>query len=207
MKRIILSCSILTAVLFSSCSSTNHIIESPKSESIYKSSSRNIGDFNVDSVTKAPLRVQRQAIINLPPDKLFKKTFIDLPEWFSIVDSMSYDHSKSENGVGKPGAGSTRKCLSGNKHLAEKIHAYKHNKYYAFSVNKETSTYKLPIKNHLGAFLIEDKGNGKSLMTWRAYLDANPAILSPVLPIKLGGLVDKGLDKLIALYGGERLSN
>jgi len=62
------------------------------------------------------------------------------------------------------------------------------------------------MAKHMGVFIVEDDGQGGSLVTWRIYFDGTFIGVAPILSFILGNqVVDKGIDNLIKIYGGTNL--
>lgn len=119
----------------------------------------------------APLQIELRFRLALPAEEVFDLVSARLPEWFSAIHSVRWNHDKSARGAGRLGACSERVCDFGGKSLVERIVAVEPGRSYAYSVDMTRSQMKMPLRDHLGSFELTPRADGTEI-TWRQHFRA-----------------------------------
>lgn len=168
-------------------------------------SERRIGDFSVDSVTSAPLKIDVKFAIKVPQEKAFELVLRDLGSWFKEIGDITWNHERTKGASGDVGEQSSRVCAFGKDSLYEDIMFYDPPHAYAYRIDTVRSTAKFPIKNHLGVFIVEPGSGGESVITWRTYFNGK-GITAPLITFVMERrIIRKNLKTLIKQYGGRFL--
>lgn len=202
MKKLILT--LITIALFSlQASAAPQQGSEPRYTSHYRHADRQIGHFDVDQSTSAPLQIVLMARLNVPTDQAFDLVSRQLTSWVAQIPHVEWDHKNSTT-AGECGKGSVRVCAFGKGKIVENIAYWKEGAIYAYKADGERSTASFPIKNHLGVFIVESDGQGGSLITWRQYFNRKFSLMAPMVSWGMRTKVmEPGLRKLIAQHGGE----
>ena len=168
-------------------------------------SERRIGDFEVDSVTSAPLKIDVKFAIRVPQEKAFELVLRDLGSWFKEIGNISWNHERSDEGPDAVGARSSRVCEFGKDTLYEDIKFYDPPHAYAYRIDTVRSTAKFPIKDHLGVFIVERGSGDESVITWRTYFNGKGPAAPLITFVLKRKVIRKNLKTLIKQYGGRFL--
>jgi hypothetical protein len=165
---------------------------------------RKIGDFNVDSITTAPLQIEVALNLKVSQEKAFQLVFVHIASWFKEIDGIIWNNSKSSMGASSPGLHSSRECGFDGKKLYENIVLYKPPHAYGYVIDMEKSTASFPVKDPLGVFLVKSVGENESTIIWRQYFNKkfHPAALI-IKPMVKNMMMKKNLKTLIKKYGGQ----
>lgn len=197
----------VAAVLLSACSMMPVEGTGPQYTSTYDRSTHQVNEFNVRSVTQAPEQITLMFRINVQPEEAFELVSDGekLSTWFTDIKNPKTDNTQSSNGPNAMGQGSVRSCSLDDDYLYEDIVYYDNEKLaYAYVIDMERSTLSFPISNQLSMFMVEDDGQGGSLITWRHYFDKNFHIAAPVLNFMMKTMVLKpAVENLFEQRGGE----
>lgn len=176
--------------------------ESPNVTSAYSEQSTEIGEIDVSSFIRAPLRNTVMAI--LKSDALTVQAVVanEIDQWADQVVTVDWDHSNSVV-PGKLGVGSVRICTFKNGKIAyEPILAYVPGELLAYTFDTEKSTQKLPIEDVFFIYTFETRDENQTLMTLRTYYAGKglPGVMAPVL---LGRQLRASHSVLVQNLGGE----
>lgn len=150
----------------------------------------------------APLQIELRFRLNLPASDVFELMTTRLPEWFSAVHGVRWNHDKSTRGAGRLGACSERVCDFGGKTLVEQIVAFEPGRSYAYSADMVRSEMKMPLRDHLGTFEVVAGPNGTEV-TWRQHFRALWFVPAFMLRWQMRDkLMRPAIDGLIAKHGG-----
>lgn len=119
----------------------------------------------------APLQIELRFRLALPTEEVFDLVSARLPEWFSAIHGVRWDHDKSSRGAGRLGACSERVCDFSGKTLVERIVAVEPGRSYAYSVDMTRSQMKMPLRDHLGSFELTPRADGTEVV-WRQHFRA-----------------------------------
>lgn len=119
----------------------------------------------------APLQIKLRFHVQIPSREAFDLVAIRLPEWFGRIREIRWDNTASERGPSQVGACSSRACSIDGKVVHEEIVSFKPGRSYAYRADMRRSTMKMPIRDHLGTFDVEDDDGGCTV-TWRQYFRA-----------------------------------
>lgn len=154
----------------------------------------------------APLQIALRFRLALPPAEVFDLVTTRLPEWFTAIHAITWDHSRSRRGVGNLGACSERVCDFGGKELVESIVELEPGRRCAYSVDMARSRMKMPLRDHLGTFDLEPDAEG-TVVTWRQHYRPLWFVPAAILRWQMRDkMMRPALDTLIERYGGEWLS-
>ena len=196
-------CALLILTCLSACTSFRTIPEGSEARltSIYDHSDRTVRDFQVDSITAAPLQIVVMAQIELAPEEVFKLTMSGFEEWVTQLSDVTYDNSGSDQEE-EVGGGSRRRSRFEGQRLVERIQFWDPPFAYGYSIQFDESSLTLPAKNHLGLFLVEPSEDG-SLLTWREYYDKTGGLVAFFVNSYLGNRIMRpALDRVTKAYGG-----
>lgn len=169
----------------------------------YQHADRTVDALRVDDFTDAPLQIVVMARVQTTPERAFQLVAIELDEWFLALGNIRFDNTRSVNGPSEIGAGSVRSCDLDGDLLVEDLLYWQPSRVYAYSIQFDKGTVKMPIENHLGVFIVEADGSGGSLITWRQYFNKRFHIMAPFLNYYMrNSLMKKGLGELIETHGG-----
>ena len=149
-----------------------------------------------------PLHIELRFTLSLPPEKVFDLVANRLPEWFSAIHAVSWDHSRSTHGAQQAGACSERSCDFGGKKLKEVMVSWEQGRRYSYRADLANSTMKMPLSNHLGSFELEPVAEGTQV-TWRQYF--TPAWFMPGAMLRWQmreRMMKPAVEKLMAVHGG-----
>jgi len=154
------------------------------------------------AVPDSPLQIELRFYLNLPPAEAFDLVATRMPEWFTLIHAVHWDHSRSTAGRGTPGACSERVCELGGKALREVIAEYHPGRSYAYRVDMARSELKMPMEDHLGTFEVAPAGS-QSLVTWRQHFRAKWYMPTAMLRWQLGTrMMRPAVQRLIDRFGG-----
>ena len=159
-----------------------------------------------EEIPQAPLQIELRFVLHLPPVAVFDLVAFRLPEWFGEIHAVQWDHTRSEEGSGLPGACSERACDFGGKILREQIVAFQPGRRYAYRADMDRSDLKMPLSDHLGTFDIEGVDGG-SLVTWRQYFRPRWFVPASLLRWQMRDrMMRPAVEGLIARHGGRWMS-
>ncbi len=149
-----------------------------------------------------PLKIELQFHLALPPEHVFDLVTTRLPEWFTAIHQVTWDHARSKRGPAALGACSERICDFGGKQLREEIVEVRAGRSYSYRADIERSTMKMPLASHLGTFELEpDEGGTK--VTWRQYFRAKWFVPAAMLRWQMRDkMMRPAVDGLLAKHGG-----
>jgi len=206
MKRFAIYGSVLMTlgIGLAACASLEKVREGEKREftTAYRHEDRLVEKFNVDNVTSAPLRFVVMADVHVPTRKAFDLVSKDLPSWVAKVKKVKWDNSHSEI-KGSYGAGSVRLCSFDGHKLVENITYWDEGRVYAYALDPERSDIPFPIKEHLGVMIVEDDGNGGSLITIREYYDKKFNLMAIIVTPYMRSMMVDSLENIVNKYGGQ----
>ncbi|MBI5071069.1 MAG: SRPBCC family protein [Deltaproteobacteria bacterium] len=154
------------------------------------------------AVPDSPLQIELRFYLDLPAAEAFDLVATRLPEWFTLIHAVHWDHSRSTAGRDTPGACSERVCALGGKALREVIAEYRPGRSYAYRVDTARSELKMPMRDHLGTFELAPAGN-QTLVTWRQHFRPRWYVPAAVLRWQLGErMMRPAVQRLIDRYGG-----
>ncbi|MEM0896519.1 MAG: SRPBCC family protein [Verrucomicrobiota bacterium] len=161
--------------------------------------------LEIESLAKAPLKLEMIARIDAPPSVVFEKVAYEIGDWFEGIGDIAYREGEKPLSREEISSGDSRTCAFNDKSLKEDIVFWNPDSGYAYSVDFDESTFKMPIKNHMGVFLIAPDGQGGSRLVWRQYYDPKRRATGPLVKFMLKRMMSDGLDNLITELGGQRL--
>jgi hypothetical protein len=156
----------------------------------------------LDVAPTSPLQIELVFDLKLPPEQGFDLVAHRLPEWFSTIHRVSWDHSRSTAGKSQVGACSERTCDFGGKALREVIHAYEPGRRYTYSADLDRSEMKMPLTEHFGSFEVSPTQEG-CRVTWRQHF--KPKWFAPGAMLRWqmrDKMMKPAVAKLIAAHGG-----
>ena len=120
----------------------------------------------------APLQSIQTLLLPMSPAEAFPLVHSGNADWSLQIETLSWDHSKSET-PGSLGMGSVRRCdfVGGAGTAYERMFAVEENRMIAYDLDMERSTVPLPIKDFFVIWTLEDKGADGTLVTTRIYYD------------------------------------
>lgn len=141
-------------------------------------------------MTDLPAQVAIGFYLKLPPEDAFKLLSVDLPKWINAIPSIEWDYrqSKSQN---KMDVGTQRTCAFGKDKAHENIIEYQYPSYYAYQIDFDKSTMKMPISDHLGIFRVSADNKGGSICSWEQRFNKKRHPLSPILNFMMQNFVLK----------------
>lgn len=150
----------------------------------------------------SPLQIELRFYLDLPPGEAFDLVAHRIPEWFTSIHAVHWDHSRSTAGGDRPGACSERVCELGGKALREVIAEYQPGRRYAYRADMARSEMKMPLEDHLGTFEVAAAG-GQSHVTWRQHFRAKWYVPAAMLRWQLGTrMMRPAVQRLIDRFGG-----
>lgn len=158
---------------------------------------RTFGDFSVDDVTSAPLRVQKQAQITVDRATLFNYLIQheQWNDWFEIIDSISVDNANAEVAGGN---GAIRTCnFKDGTSCNERIYAYLEPEQFAYAITGENP---FGVDGHLALIHLAETDSGSTALTYYQYFN-HPA--ASEFSANVDQLLTGGINRLIDRYGGE----
>jgi Polyketide cyclase / dehydrase and lipid transport len=156
--------------------------------------------------TGGALQIVLRFRLTLPAEEVFDLVAFRIPEWFGLVQEVRWDHSRSQAGTARAGVSSRRSCEIGGKVLEEEIVVFVPGRMYAYQADLVRSTLKMPIRNHLGMFMISPEGTA-SQVEWRQYFDTPPWPLSALVRWQMRSrMMLPAVRQLIARHGGGIIS-
>jgi uncharacterized protein YndB with AHSA1/START domain len=160
---------------------------------------RTVGSLNIDAVTSAPLRVIKTTRLNAPLAEVFAiiADHGGLSAWFPLIEQVQVDH---HNAAVEGGDGTIRSCtLQGGAVLHETIMGYDPPHMYGYSIADGNA---FGVQNHLGVVSLAADDAGNTILTWHQYFDHPEA---DTVAQQVSGMLDAGIEGLIARFGGEPL--
>lgn len=155
-----------------------------------------------DHAPTGPLQIELLFTLSLPAGEVFDLVANRLPEWFSAIHAVSWDHGRSTQGGQRAGACSERSCDFGGKRLKEVMVTWEPGRRYSYRANLANSTLKMPLSAHLGSFELEPVAAG-TRVTWRQHF--TPAWFMPAALLRWqmrDRLMKPAIEKLLAAHGG-----
>jgi|GEM_PF-2196387 len=151
--------------------------------------------------TQSPLQIELRFDLEVAPAVAFDLVANRLPEWFSTIHSVQWDHSKSTTGPSTAGACSERTCNFGGKVLREVIISFKPGRGYTYRADLGRSSMKMPLEGHFGSFELEAIGTG-TRVTWRQYFKPKWFVPGAMLRWQMRDkMMRPAIEKLLALSG------
>lgn len=148
---------------------------------------------------QSPLQVELKFFLQLPPARAFELVTERLPEWFSLIHSVSWDHSRSS---GSLGACSERTCDFGGKALREVITSFEPGRRYSYSADLERSELKMPLQDHVGTFEVQEAQGGSAII-WRQHFRPKWFMPACLLRWQMGRrLMRPAVERLFEKFGG-----
>lgn len=191
------------------CSSTPTISASNSTmyQSAYSVSDTSIGSYDLKTLTKAQQRKVVRVSFDNQTNDIFTQLLTQVDLYDEEIEEVNFDHSASEI-PGKFGVGSVRICIfRDGKKLYEPIVVYEHNKFYAYTTDQERSSKSLPIKDVLLFYSFEEKTNGSSLVTVRAHYNVKYALLSPIINVAFGRVLNKTFSSAAKVFSGHLVNS
>lgn len=156
-------------------------------------------------MTAAPLQIELSFELSTSPNDAFDLLSNRLPEWFSAIHAVRWDHSRSKAGD-QVGECSERVCDFGGKALREVIAAYEPGRHYAYRVDLSRSTLQMPLQDHLGTFDVAATERGSKIV-WRQHFRARWFVPAALLRWQMRErMMRPAVEGLIARYGGRWVS-
>lgn len=163
-------------------------------------------DARASAPDLAPLQIELEFRLAVPPAVAFDLVTTRLAEWFSAIHAVTWNHERSVRGAGTLGACSERVCDFGGKSLVETIVELEPGRRYAYSVDMSRSQMKMPLRDHRGTFDVVADGDG-SVITWRQHFRALWFVPAAMLRWQMRDkMMRPALAALIAKHGGAFLS-
>ena len=157
------------------------------------------------SASGSPLQIELAFRLACSPELAFSLVTQRLPEWFSAIHAVRWDHAASHAGSGQLGVCSQRTCDFNGKALKEEIVEYVPGVRYAYRVDLAASEMKMPIRDHLGTFEVAADGSGTKV-TWRQYFRAAWYVPAAMLRWQMRDkMMRPAVEELLRQHGGNWL--
>lgn len=145
--------------------------------------------------------------LNVTQAEAFDLLSTRMPEWFSAIHGVRWNHEKSISGPGALGACSERVCDFGGRGLVETIVAFKPGRHYAYSVDMDRSEMKMPLFDHLGTVDVSAITGG-SRIVWRQHFRPRWFVPAAMLRWQMRDkMMRPAIQTLIDRFGGAWLTS
>lgn len=156
---------------------------------------RQVGSFEIDSITNAPEQLVMQAHLRTTPSRVFGllERYEDMPKWLPMLHEVKCDRSASG---GTSGIGAIRTCaLKDGSMIHETIVGFEKDRLIAYRATENP----MGLTNHLAVITTDPSPDGGTNLTWRQYFEHPDA---PMMAGMMAGMMDVAFQKLVKGYGG-----
>ena len=176
--------------------------ENPDYTSAYSPDDRVVGPYDLDAIAEAPQRKVVMMHFDRPVDDVFEFLLTAVDDYDESIVEVTFDHSQSET-PGQFGVGTRRTCVFDNgKILVEPLLVYEEDRFYAYTVDAEASTFSIPLRDIVMFYSFEERGPQSTLVTVRAHYTPKIWIASPIISSVFKRTVDKTFASATAAFDG-----
>ncbi|MEM6647689.1 MAG: SRPBCC family protein [Bacteroidota bacterium] len=174
---------------------------SPNYASAFEDDARILDRYDLDTLTDSPQRTSVMIHFDHPPKEVFEYLLAEVDQYDDSIVEVTFDNSTSAE-PGSRSVGSARLCTFDNgKVLVEPLLVYEPHRFYAYTVDPERSTFRLPIRDVLMFYSFEETAKG-TLVTVRAHYTAKSRIASPIVGSVFNRTVRKTFARAAERFGG-----
>jgi hypothetical protein len=189
---------VVAACALSACSHQSLKEPVPSFTSVFPSGSRDVGKYQVDDYTKAPLQWVVQAWVNTDASTLYDKA-INLE---GIIEHVTWNNDGAPSLGAQHLPGDVRTIPFAWMNAKERLLITEPVNVYFYTLLKEESSAPTPMDHYLGVVTTESIGKG-SVITWRVYFDTQGwSPMAGIMSAQLKRLLEKGIQSWIDAYGG-----